>query len=94
MAGTDLAGFEILEERIARAARLIEELRGGKKVLEAENKRLKEELESLYIKNEELVRELECLTAKADKTGNTEKTREEIARKIEDMLARLDELEV
>ena len=94
MVETDLLNLDVLEERILRAARLIEELRGEKKVLEEENIRLKEKLESLYIINEQMERDLEGLTAKADKTNDTEKTREEIARKIEEMLAKLDELEV
>lgn len=94
MTGTDLEGLEMLEERIERAARLIEQLRGEKKAADAENKRLKEELKSLYISHEELTRQLKHPTKKKDKKEDTEKTREEIAEKIEEMLAKLEELNI
>lgn len=84
----------MLEERIEKAARLIEQLRAEKKAADDENKRLKEELQSVYISNEELSRQLKHLTTKKDKKEDTEKTREEIAEKIEEMLAKLERLAI
>jgi peptidoglycan hydrolase CwlO-like protein len=94
MAGTGLDALDMLEQRIEKAAHLIEQLRGEKKATDEENKRLKEELQSLYISNEELTRQLKHLTTKKDKKEDTEKTREEIAEKIEEMLAKLEELNI
>lgn len=92
MAEIGLESLEMLEERIEKAASLIEQLRAEKKAAEEENKRLKEELQSLYISHEELTRELKHLTTKKDKKEDSKRTREEITEKIEKMLAKLDEL--
>jgi predicted nuclease with TOPRIM domain len=94
MAGSGMINLDVLEEKITKAAEHIARLRDEKIRLEEINKELKEKINSLYIKNEELTRELEILRTDKQRTGDFDKTREEIKGKVEEMLARLDELDI
>ena len=94
MAGSGIINLDVLEEKITKAAEHIARLRDEKIRLEEINKELKEKMDSLYIKNEELTRELEILRTDKQRTGDFDKTREEIKGKVEEMLARLDELDI
>lgn len=89
-----LMNLEALEQKIEKAAEHISRLREEKIALERSNKELKEKLDSLYIKNEQLSREIESLRAERHMAGDFEKTREEIKNKVEEMLAKLDQLEI
>ncbi|MBN2071260.1 MAG: cell division protein ZapB [Candidatus Krumholzibacteriota bacterium] len=94
MGSVGLASLEVLEEKIIKAAELIERLSGEKKRLEEKNKELKDQVDSLYIKNEELKKEIEIFNSDKDKRKDFDKTREEIGNKIEEMLLKLDGLEL
>ncbi|MGD1047561.1 MAG: cell division protein ZapB [Candidatus Krumholzibacteriaceae bacterium] len=94
MAGSGIINLDALEEKITKAAEHIARLRDEKIRLEEINKELKEKIDSLYIKNEELTRQLEILRTDKQRTGDFDKTREEIKGKVEEMLARLDELDI
>ncbi|MBN1884657.1 MAG: hypothetical protein JW876_03920 [Candidatus Krumholzibacteriota bacterium] len=94
MSETGLAGLEMLEEKITRAATLIERLRAEKNEFETANKELKAKIENLYIHNEELTQRLEELTKERENASDFEKTREEIKGKIEEMLGKLEGLEI
>jgi len=94
MAGSGIINLDVLEEKITKAAEHIARLRDEKIRLEEINKELKEKIDSLYIKNEELTRQLEILRTDKQRTGDFDKTREEIKGKVEEMLARLDELDI
>jgi len=94
MAGSTIINLDALEEKITKAAEHIARLREEKIKLEQSNKELKEKIESLYIKNEDLIRELEILRTDKRKTGDFDKTREEIKGKVEEMLAKLDHLDI
>lgn len=94
MSPTDLASLEMLEEKIVKAAKRIEQLTEEKNRIEEKNKVLKEEIESLYIKNEELAKELEIFRTDKETQKDFEKTREEIGNKIEEMLLKLDGLDI
>ena len=94
MGSTGLASLEVLEEKIIKAAKLIENLTSEKKKLEEKNKELKDKFDSLYIKNEELINEIEIFNIDKDKRKDFDKTREEIGNKIEEMLLKLDGLEL
>lgn len=94
MAGSGIINLDLLEEKITKAAEHIARLRDEKIRLEEINKELKEKIDSLYIKNEELTKELQILRTDKQRTGDFDKTREEIKGKVEEMLARLDELDI
>ncbi len=94
MAGTDLSSLGVLEEKINKAAEMISTLRRQKNEAEQANKELKEKMESLYINNGELTKELEALKKKRAKQENFEKKREEIKNKIEEMLVKLEGLDL
>ena len=94
MAGTGMINLDLLEEKITKAADHIARLKEEKLKLEQSNKELKEGIDSLYIRNEELARELEILRTEKQKTGDFDKTREEIKGKVEEMLAKLDGLDI
>ena len=94
MGTAGLADLSILEKKINQAAELIEKLRDEKMQAESANKALKEEIESLYIKNEELTRELKNSKKEKNKKKDFEKTREELNSKIEEMLAKLEEIDI
>jgi len=94
MAGSGIINLDMLEEKITKAAEHIARLRDEKIRLEGINKELKEKIDSLYIKNEELTKELQILRTDKQRTGDFDKTREEIKGKVEEMLARLDELDI
>lgn len=93
MAGIGIGNLDLLEEKITKAAEHIARLKEEKFALERSNKELKERSDSLYIMNEELKRELEILRTDKQRTGDFDKTREEIKGRIEEMLAKLDQLE-
>lgn len=94
MSSTGLASLELLEEKIVKAATLIDRLTAEKKKIEETNKVLKEKVESLYIKNEELRTELEIFKKNEEKEKDFDKTREEIGNKIEEMISKLDGLDL
>jgi FtsZ-binding cell division protein ZapB len=94
MAGSGTINLDMLEAKITKAAEHIARLREEKFRLEQSNKELKEKFDSLYIKNEDLTRELEILRTEQQKTGDFDKTREEIKGKVEEMLAKLDDLDI
>ena len=94
MGSTGLAGLEILEEKILKAAELIENLSKEKKKLEENNKELKDKVDSLYIRSEGLMKEIEIFNNDKGKRKDFDKTREEIGNKIEEMLLKLDGLEL
>ena len=94
MSPADLASLEMLEEKIIRAAKRIEALTEEKNRIEEKNKVLKEENESLYIRNEEMAKELEIFKKDKEKQKDFEKTREEIGNKIVEMLLKLDGLDI
>jgi hypothetical protein len=94
MGTTGLADFDLLEKKITRAAEYIEQLKNEKMQLEAANIKLKEELDSIYIKNEELTKELKDLKKEKKGKKDLEKTREELNNKIDEMLAKLEEIEI
>jgi FtsZ-binding cell division protein ZapB len=94
MAKAGLAGIGLLEDKITKAAELIERLRMEKREIEETNKTLEDKIESLYIKNEELTKELKNFKAKGKSKKDSKKTREEINTKIEEMLAKLEGLKL
>jgi chromosome segregation ATPase len=94
MAGTTGINLDLLEEKINKAADHIARLKEEKIKLEQANKELKAKVDSLYISNEELARELEILRTEKKRTGDFDKTREEIKEKVEEMLAKLDDLDI
>mgnify|MGYP001820975125 CR=1 FL=1 len=94
MGTAGLADFDMLEKKITQAAEFIEQLRSEKKQIEDANIKLKEELDSLYIKNEELTKGLKNLKKGKNKKKDLERTREELNDKIEEMLAKLEELDI
>jgi biopolymer transport protein ExbB/TolQ len=87
-------GIGLLEEKINKAADLIAQLRAEKNKLESANKELKEKIDSLYISNEELTKQIEELKKSRAVSKNTEKRREEITVKIEEMLEKLERIEL
>ena len=94
MAGSGIINLDMLEEKINKAAEHIVRLKEEKIKLDQSNKELKEKIDLLYISNEELTRELEILRTDKQRTGDFDKTREEIKGKVEEMLARLDQLDI
>ncbi len=94
MGTAGLADFDLLEKKIRKAAKYIEQLQAEKKQAEDINNELKEELDSLYIDNEGLTKELKHLKKEKNKENDLEKTREELNNKIEEMLAKLEELDI
>ena len=94
MGTAGLADFDLLEKKITQAAEYIEQLKNQKKQIEDANIKLKEELDSIYIKNEELTKELKQLKKEKKGKKDLEKTREELNNKIEEMLAKLEEIDI
>jgi FtsZ-binding cell division protein ZapB len=94
MGTAGLADFDLLEKKITQAAEFIEQLKTQKKQIEDANIKLKEELDSIYIKNEELTKELKQLKKEKKGKKDLEKTREELNNKIEEMLAKLEEIDI
>jgi restriction endonuclease S subunit len=94
MTGSGIINLDMLEEKITKAAEHIARLKDEKFKLEQLNKELKEKFDSLYIRNEELTREFEILRTDREQGKDFDKTREEIRGKVEEMLARLDQLDI
>ena len=94
MGTAGLADFDLLEKKITQAAEYIEQLRTEKKQVEDAKIKLKEEFDSIYIKNEELTKELKHLKKEKKGKKDLEKTREELNNKIEEMLAKLEEIQI
>jgi chromosome segregation ATPase len=94
MSKAGVAGIGLLEEKINKAAGLIEQLRAEKNKLEMANKELKAKIDSLYISNEDLTKQIEELKTSKAVSKNTEKRREEIKVKIEEMLEKLERIEL
>lgn len=94
MKTAELTDFDLLEKKIMKAAKYIEQLQTEKKHVEDANIKLKEELDSLYITNEELKKGLKNLKKEKNKKNDIEKTREELSNKIEGMLAKLEGLDI
>ena len=93
MGKSGVAGLGVLEDKINKAADLIARLKQEKIEVEKVNKELEEKIEILYIRNKELTKEIEILKKDIRKDFDS-KTREEITQKIEEMLAKLEELGV
>ena len=93
MSKAGIAGIDLLEEKINKAAGLIERLRAERNRLETVNKELKGKIDSLYISNEDLTKQIEELKKAKAVSKNTEKSREEITVKIEEMLEKLERIE-
>ncbi len=91
---SSLASLNALEEKINRAAELISTLREEKSRVESENKELNEKLKSLYIENEGLNEEIERLKNAQEGMVRTKQVREEIKSKIEEMLGKMDRLDI
>jgi hypothetical protein len=94
MGTAGLADFDLLEKKIKKAADYIEQLKAEKKQVEDANIKLKEKLDTLYIKNEELTEELKHLKKGKNKKKDLEKTREELNSKIDEMLVKLEDLNI
>ncbi len=94
MSKAGIAGIGLLEEKINKAAGLIERLRAEKNKLEEANKELNEKIDSLYISNEDLLKQIEETKKSKAVSMNTEKRREEITVKIEEMLEKLERIEL
>jgi FtsZ-binding cell division protein ZapB len=94
MGTAGLADFDLLEKKITQAAEYIERLKAEKKQVEDANNKLKAKLDSIYIKNEELTKELKQLKKEKKGKKDLEKTREELGNKIDEMLAKLEELDI
>ena len=94
MSKAGIAGIDLLEEKINKAAGLIERLRAERNRLETANKELKGKIDSLYISNEDLTKQIEELKKAKAVSKNTEKRREEITVKIEEMLEKLERIEL
>lgn len=90
MGVTGIAGLDALEKKITKAADLINRLRREKNETEVANKELNKKIDSLYIKNEELNKELKALKKGTKRDKSFDKTREELKKKIEEMLAKLE----
>jgi hypothetical protein len=91
---TGVSSLGVLEEKINKAVEMITRLKQDKNNLEEINKELKEKLDLLYIKNEELMKELKKLKHDKERNKKSDKTREEIKNKIEGMLVKLEEFEI
>jgi hypothetical protein len=96
-----LQSLSLLEERIQAAVELITYLKNEKKKLEADNARLLEvqrglerRLESLAAEQSQLDAEFTTLRAKRDEWDRYERDRDEIRARIDNMLAKFEELEV
>lgn len=96
-----LQSLNLLEERIQAAVELITYLKGEKKKLEAENSRLLEttrslerRLESLAMERQELGEQCQQLRAKQEEWVRYERDRDEIRSRIDNLLAKFEELEV
>jgi len=94
MKTAELTDFSMLEKKIMKAAKYIEQLQAEKKQVEDANIRLKEELDSLYIANEELTKGLKNLKKEKNKKKDIERTREELNNKIDEMLVKLEGLDI
>jgi uncharacterized coiled-coil DUF342 family protein len=94
MAGAGTINLDALEDKINKAAERIAVLKEEKLALEGINKELKEKIDSLYIKNEDLTKQIESLKREKGKATEFEKTREEINGKVEEMLAKLEQLDI
>jgi peptidoglycan hydrolase CwlO-like protein len=94
MEETTFAGFKVLEEKIEKAANIIEQLRGEKERLEKENNELKNKLDVLYNENEELAGKVDELEQMQNQEEDFNRVREEIGNRIEMMLGKLDRIEI
>jgi len=94
MASKHFEGFKILEEKIERAAEVIQKIRDERDRMEQENKKLKQEIEMLYTKNDELKNEFARLQEDRHNQEDFEKVREEISNRIEVMLEKLDRIDI
>ena len=94
MAGSGIINLDMLEEKITKAAEHISRLKEEKLRLEQVNKELKEKLDSLYIVNSDLKREIEIMQKEKKTTEDFDQTREEIKGKVEEMLAKLDQIDI
>lgn len=96
-----LQSLSLLEERIQRAVELITYLKSEKKKLEAETvqlletqRQLERRIDSLASEKQELAEEGRLLRAKQDEWVRFERDRDEIRSRIDNMLAKFEELEI
>ncbi len=94
MGDDTLGSFKLLESKIEEAANMITSVKAEKKKLEGENKELEDKIKMLYIKNEELVKEVNTLKGDKQNQGDFERVREEIKTRIEVMLEKLDKIDI
>jgi FtsZ-binding cell division protein ZapB len=89
-----LESFKVLESKIEEAADMIIKARAEKKILVDKNKELKDEIKMLYIKDEELRKEVDTLKDDKQNQSDFEIVREEIGTRIEVMLEKLGEIDI
>jgi hypothetical protein len=96
-----LQSLSLLEERIQRAVELITYLKAEKKRLEAETiglletqRQLERRVDTLVGENQELLEEGRLLRTKQDEWVRFERDRDEIRSRLDNMLAKFEELEI
>ncbi|MBD3178922.1 MAG: hypothetical protein GF417_04590 [Candidatus Latescibacteria bacterium] len=94
MEETTFAGFKVLEEKIEKAANIIQSLRQEKERVEKENNELKNKLDLLYNENEELAGKVDHLQQQERKQEDLNRVREEISNRIEMMLGKLEKIDI
>jgi peptidoglycan hydrolase CwlO-like protein len=94
MGDDTLGSFKLLESKIEEAANMITRVKAEKKKLVDENKELKDKIKMLYIKSDELVKEVDTLKGDKQNQGDFERVREEIKTRIEVMLEKLDKIDI
>jgi len=94
MGDDTLGSFKLLESKIEEAANMITRVKAEKKKLVDENKELKDKIKMLYIKSDELVKEVDTLKGSKQNQGDFERVREEIKTRIEVMLEKLDKIDI
>lgn len=94
MEETTFAGFKVLEEKIEKAADMIEMLRQEKERIEKENNELKSKLDLLYNENEQLAGKVDELQQEESTREDLNRVREEISKRIEMMLGKLERIDI
>lgn len=94
MEESTLDGFKVLEDKIEKAADIIQKLREDKERIEKENNELKNKLNMLYNENEELAGKVDVLQNEERKQEDFDRVREEISNRIEMMLGKLDRIDI
>lgn len=90
----ELDQLEILESKITQAVELIETLRRENQELRHSNRELRSELESRDLLIEQVKEENQSLQRINSESSLSKETEEKIRSKVENMLSRLDELQL